>query len=61
MWFVCQQTQYIFIHDAVLEALFCGNTEVPIQSVHIAISKFSKPDLKTKKTAYDRHFEVMSC
>jgi protein tyrosine phosphatase len=56
---VQSEVQYTFIHDAVLEALVCGNTEIPIQSLRIALSKLSKPDLRTKKRPYDRHFDIL--
>ena len=53
-----QQAQYGFIHDAVLEALTCGNTQIPVQNLRTAIAKLSKKDAMSGKTGFERHFEV---
>jgi netrin-G3 ligand len=53
------EAQYSFIHDAVLEALVCGNTQIPVESLRVAVSKLSKRNEKSQKTGYDGHFEVL--
>ena len=53
-----QQAQYGFIHDAVLEALTCGNTQISVQSLCTAVATLSKKDAKLGKTGFERHFQV---
>ena len=40
------QAQYAFIYVALLEAVLCGNTQIPVQSLRSAFSKLSKKDSK---------------
>ncbi|XP_062509482.1 receptor-type tyrosine-protein phosphatase epsilon-like [Corticium candelabrum] len=53
------EAQYGFIHDAVLEALTCGNTQIPVQNLRTAVAKLSKKDAKSGKTGFERHFQVL--
>ncbi|XP_062509499.1 receptor-type tyrosine-protein phosphatase F-like isoform X2 [Corticium candelabrum] len=53
------EAQYGFIHDAVLEALTCGNTQIPVQNLRTAVAKLSKKDAKTGKTGFECHFQVL--
>ena len=36
-YMVQTEDQYIFIHDAVLEAVTCGDTEIPARSLHVRL------------------------
>ena len=36
-YMVQTEDQYIFIHDAVLEAVTCGDTEIPARSLHLRL------------------------
>ncbi|XP_020708528.1 tyrosine-protein phosphatase Lar isoform X5 [Athalia rosae] len=44
-YMVQTEDQYIFIHDALLEAVICGNTEVPARNLHSHIQKLMQPEL----------------
>ncbi|XP_015116835.1 tyrosine-protein phosphatase Lar isoform X1 [Diachasma alloeum] len=44
-YMVQTEDQYIFIHDALFEAVICGNTEVPARSLHSHIQKLMQPEL----------------
>ena len=50
------QNQYAFIHDAVLEALICGDTQIPASEFHQAIEKLNEAN--ERKTGLERQFEV---
>ena len=51
------QDQYAFIHDAVLETLICGDTQIPASDLQRALEKLSKID-KHNKTGFDKHLKV---
>ena len=38
------QDQYVFIHDAVLESLTCGDTQIPASGLSGAIEKLKEKD-----------------
>ncbi|XP_015173421.1 PREDICTED: tyrosine-protein phosphatase Lar isoform X8 [Polistes dominula] len=44
-YMVQTEDQYIFIHDALLEAVICGNTEVPARNLHSHIQKLMQPEI----------------
>ena len=44
-YMVQTEDQYIFIHDALFEAVICGNTEVPARNLHSHIQKLMQPEL----------------
>ncbi|XP_026825719.1 tyrosine-protein phosphatase Lar isoform X4 [Ooceraea biroi] len=44
-YMVQTEDQYIFIHDALLEAVICGNTEVPARNLHSHIEKLMQPEI----------------
>ena len=48
----------MFIHDAVLEGVICGNTKIPVHNIHNAVVKMSKKDPKSKMTGFQLHFKV---
>ncbi len=54
----CVQDQYIFIHDAVLESLSCGDTQIPAGDLVRAIQRLSEKDAHTGKTGYETQFQV---
>ncbi|XP_061378119.1 tyrosine-protein phosphatase Lar isoform X4 [Danaus plexippus] len=43
-YMVQTEDQYIFIHDALLEAVICGDTEVPARNLHSHIQKLMRID-----------------
>uniref|UniRef100_A0A1X7U9D4 protein-tyrosine-phosphatase n=1 Tax=Amphimedon queenslandica TaxID=400682 RepID=A0A1X7U9D4_AMPQE len=51
--------QYIFVNDAVLESVTCGNTQVDSRNARIVFNRMSKPDTKTGQTGYEEQFTVL--
>ena len=56
--FVRLQDQYVFWHQAVMEALVCGNTEVAAQDLMIRMNKLTRVNKSTKQTGYAEEFKV---
>lgn len=54
------QKQYMFIHDAVLEQLVCGDTQIPTQDFNRALLKLQQTELKDGvfKTGFALQFDV---
>ena len=52
------QDQYVFIHDAVLESLTCGDTQIPASGLTSAIEKLKQKDRETGRTGFDTQFHV---
>ena len=48
----------MFLHQAVMVALACGNTEVSPQDLMIRINKLSRVNKSTKQTGYEEEFQV---
>ena len=52
------QEQYIFIHDAILEAVTCGDTQISAGDLHRSIQKLSHRDPKTNLTGFESQFKA---
>lgn len=52
------EDQYIFIHEALLEAATCGNTEVPARNLYAHIQKLTQPPSGETVTAMELEFKV---
>lgn len=52
------QHQYAFIHDAVLESLVCGNTQVPASSMKKAMTRLTKKSITTDRNGFETQFHV---
>ena len=50
------QNQYAFVHDAVLEALICGDTRIPASDLHQAIQRLNEAN--ERNTGFERQFQV---
>ena len=48
----------MFIHDAVLEALICGETQIPAQLLPDTVKQLDSCDQQSGKTGYEIQFEV---
>ena len=48
----------MFIHDAVMEAVVCGKTEIPVHNLHNVVAKMSKKDPKSNLSGFENHFKV---
>ena len=57
-WFI--QEQYVFIHDAILESVTCGDTEIMISSANLrlVLQKMSKVNPKDNATSFQTQFKV---
>ena len=51
----------MFIHDAVLESLTCGDTQIPASGLTGAIEKLKQKDSETGRTGFETQFHVWSC
>ncbi|XP_022810230.1 receptor-type tyrosine-protein phosphatase S-like, partial [Stylophora pistillata] len=64
-YMVQKDTQYVFIHQAVMEALTCGTTEVASQDLRIRMNKLARVMSDAKHTGYADEFKrlelVSSC
>jgi hypothetical protein len=54
------QNQYAFIHDAVLEALLCGDTRIPAFDLQRAVERLTQTEEEENggKTGFEQQFEV---
>ena len=48
----------MFLHQAVMEALVCGNTQVSPQDLMIRMNKLARVHKSSKKTGYTEEFKV---
>ena len=52
------QEQYIFIHDAVLEAVTCGDTQITARDLREAIQQLDQRDPLTHTTGFENQFKA---
>ena len=57
-YMVQTEDQYIFIHDALLEAVQSGNTEIPARNLLNHIQKLTQPELGDTVTGMELEFKV---
>lgn len=57
-WLVYFQEQYTFCHDAILEAIQCGNTQILAHDLRIALCKMEAYDKDSKMTRFEKEFKV---
>ena len=50
----------MFVHDAVLEALISGKTEVSSQNLRKYIENLKRKDADTDQNGFERQFKVES-
>ena len=53
------QEQYIFVHDAVLERVTCGDTQIMASDLRNIINKLGRMDPKTRLTGFQSQFQVI--
>ena len=56
--FLHLQAQYIFIHDAILEGVESGKTDVPADRLRNHVENLSKLDKSTGETGFENEFRV---
>ena len=59
-YMVQTEDQYVFIHEALLEAATCGNTEVPARNLYAHIQKLTQVTPGDTVTAMELEFKVGS-
>ncbi|CAH0729535.1 unnamed protein product, partial [Brenthis ino] len=59
-YMVQTEDQYIFIHDALLEAVICGDTEVPARNLHPHIQKLMRIDTIENITGMELEFKKLA-
>lgn len=59
-YMVQTEDQYVFIHDALLEAVLCGNTEVPARMLHQHIQKLMQPEPGDTITGMEIEFKRLA-
>ena len=52
------QEQYVFIHDAILESVTCGDTEISSANLRLVLQKMSKVNPKDNATSFQTQFKV---
>lgn len=57
---VAVQDQYVFVHDAVLEALLSGKTEVFSQDLRAYVESLKQTDQDTDQNGFEKQFRVCS-
>ena len=53
------QDQYAFVHDAVLERIICGETEIPTDKYQSELQKLKEHDPRTHQTGLESQFNLL--
>ena len=48
----------MFLHQAVMEALTCGNTEIAPQDLRITMNKLARAQKSSQRTGFAKEFKV---
>uniref|UniRef100_A0A8C3B2B8 Receptor-type tyrosine-protein phosphatase F n=1 Tax=Cyclopterus lumpus TaxID=8103 RepID=A0A8C3B2B8_CYCLU len=59
-YMVQTEDQYIFIHEALLEAATCGNTEVPARNLYAHIQKLTQPPSGETVTGLELFYSLLA-
>ncbi|KAL0191650.1 hypothetical protein M9458_014348, partial [Cirrhinus mrigala] len=51
------QEQYVFVHDAILEACLCGNTAIPVCEFRAIYYNISRLDPQTNSSQIKDEFQ----
>lgn len=57
-YMVQTEDQYVFIHDALQEAVTCGTTEVPARNLYAYIQKLTQIESGENVTGMELEFKV---
>lgn len=53
------QEQYVFIHDAILEACLCGETAIPVNEFALTYKEMLKVDSQSNTSQLREEFQVI--
>jgi len=59
-YMVQTEDQYVFIHDAVQEAVLCGNTEIPARNLYSHIQRLTDRATADSVSPMEREFRVIN-
>ena len=54
------QDQFTFIHDAILESVTCGDTQIAATNLRMNISKMKKKDNQNQPNGFQYQYKVYS-
>lgn len=54
------QEQYVFIHDAILEACLCGETAIPVTEFALTYKEMLKVDSQSNTSQLREEFQVIT-
>ncbi|KAM9800535.1 receptor-type tyrosine-protein phosphatase T isoform 4-T5 [Syngnathus typhle] len=54
------EEQYVFVHDAILEACLCGNTAIPVCDFRAVYYNISRPDPQTNSSQMKDEFQTLN-
>ena len=52
------QDQFMFIHDAILESVTCGDTQIAATNLRMSIAKMKKKDNQNEPHGFKHQFNV---
>ena len=52
------QDQFMFIHDAILESVTCGDTQIAATNLRMSIAKMKKKDNQNEPHGFRNQFKV---
>ena len=50
----------MFIHDAILESITCGNTQINVTNLQKVVNKLKQKDQVTSLTGFEQQLKVQS-
>jgi len=53
------QAQYVFLHDAILEGVESGKTDVPANRLRSHVDSLAKIDSSAGETGFEQEFRVL--
>ena len=53
------QEQFTFIHDAILESVTCGDTQITATNLRINVAKLKKKDNQNDARGFQYQFKVL--
>ena len=55
------QPQYVFIHDALLESIMCGDNSIKAPEMRAKVKEMQQVVPETGKTVFETQFNVCMC